>query len=185
MCGQVIGVNDSAVRAPRIDHVVTMDRLWLEYRWPQLLEKKAPTWVRRSAAQNIPVDQHWPGLTIFENDNASVEFSTDPQRLNGTNSGFCALNLAYQMQPARLFLLGFDMNRDNFGRAYWHEPYPWNRGHVNGTTSNGKYSQWAKQFARAAAAFTAAGIEVFNVSPQSAIQNFRKITPAQYMRECK
>lgn len=191
LCGEVIGVNDAAIHAPHIDRIVSMDRLWAEYRWPILRAGKRRTWLRRSATQNLPIepqDADW--LTIFENDNASTIFAelrrheSESYTLNGTNSGFCALNLAYQMRPARIFLLGFDMNRDQFGRAYWHAPYPWNPSHRHGATTNGKYAQWAKQFSAAARALAAAKIEVLNVSPQSAIEVFRKITPAQYMREC-
>lgn len=181
-CGVVIGVNDAAIRAPRIDRIVSMDRLWTEYRWEGLRELKLPTWLRRSAVQNVPRAEHWPALSVFDCDNESSDFSTDRTRLNGTNSGFCALNLAYQMRPARVFLLGFDMNRDKFGRAYWHDTYPWA---ANGGTKQGKYETWAGQFKAAARAFADASIDVFNVSPASAIPVFPKITPAQYMRECK
>lgn len=180
-CGEVIGVNDAAVRAPHVDRIVSMDRLWTEYRWGGLTAMKLPTWLRKSAVQNMKVEEHWPALTVFECDNASTEFSTDRKRLNGTNSGFCALNLAFQMRPARVFLLGFDMNRDKFGRAYWHDPYPWSQ---TGQTTASRYHLWAGQFKSAAAAFAAASIEVFNVSPQSAIPVFPKMTPAAYMREC-
>lgn len=95
----------------------------------------------------------------------------------------CALNLAWQLRPQRLFLLGFDMNRDPDGRAYWYPPYPWST--PEGSTSDGKYKSWAKQFADIALAFIGAGVKVFNVSPSSAIDVFPKITPSQFMRECR
>lgn len=185
LCGEVIGVNDSAIRLPHVDHVVSMDRLWVEYRWAQLRAMKKTTWLRQSAVQNVDIaGEGWPGLAVFACDNANTKMSSVAGVLNGTSSGMCAINLAFQMRPRRLFLLGFDMCRDSTGRAYWYEPYPWTAGSGGGTT-NGKYATWAKQFNYIAQSFEKLGTEVFNVSPQSKIPNFQKITPAQYMRESK
>lgn len=181
LCGVIIGVNDAAVNLPRADIVVSMDRKWVEYRWPWIASERAPlAWLRRSAVQNIP--RPLPSFVrVFECDNESSLFSAEPDRLNGTNSGACALNLAWKMKPRRVFLLGFDMCRDAFGHAYWHAPYPWN---PNGATTDGKYQAWAGQFKAAARAFEKAGVEVFNVSSASLITNFPKMTPARYAREC-
>lgn len=190
LCGEVIGVNDAAIKAPHVHRIVSMDRLWAEYRWPMLCARRQATWLRRSAVQNLHIDWDNDWLTVFDNDNASSKLAPmahegEPWILNGSNSGFCALNLAFQMRPRRIFLLGFDMNRDRFGKAYWHDPYPWNPSTRDGSTTNGTYAKWALEFKAAARAFSDAGIEVFNVSPQSAIQDFQKITPSQYIRECK
>lgn len=183
LAGFVIAVNDSGLLLPRSDAIVSMDRLWTEHRWPKLVELKQKTWLRRSAVQNIPRDQlnaaDW--LTVFSNNNETNRFSDNPSRLNGTNSGACAMNLAYLMRPRRLFLLGFDMNRSPKGKAYWYPPYPW--ANQNGGTGNKRYKEWASQFDECAAAFRSAGMEVFNVSPRSAIDVFQKITPQQYAQE--
>jgi hypothetical protein len=188
LCGRVIAVNDSAIHAPRWDVAVSMDRLWTEHRLNELIirsaevEPRREIWLRRSAVQNLKVDG-WPWVHVFECDHKSNTFSTKPKTLNGTNSGACALNLAWQMRPARVFLLGFDMCRAPDGRAYWYPPYPWSNG--NGGTSNGKYASWAGQFKAARSAFQRIGCKVFNVSPASAIEDFPKLTPAQYVRECR
>jgi len=183
LVGFVIAVNDSAVLLPRFDSIVSMDRLWTEHRWQALLDMKRETWLRRSAVQNISqadrVTATW--LNVFECDNETNAFSDDATRLNGTNSGACALNLAYLLKPRRLFLLGFDMNRSSKGRPYWYPPYPW--ANQNGGTGAKRYKEWAGQFEENAAAFRSAGVEVFNVSPGSAIDVFQKITPKQYAEE--
>jgi hypothetical protein len=183
LVGFVIAVNDSGVLVPRCDAIVSMDRLWTEHRWSKLFEMGRSTWLRRSAIQNIPpIDRTmatW--LNVFECDHESSVFSDDPTRLNGTNSGACALNLAYLLKPRRLFLLGFDMNRSPKGRPYWYEPYPW--ANQNGGTGNKRYKEWASQFEQAAASFRSVGTEVFNVSPRSAIDVFQKITPKKYAEE--
>lgn len=181
LAGQVIAVNDSALHLPRVDIVVSMDRLWTEHRWAWLLERAGPTWLRRSAVQNR--DERWSGLTIFECDHKATQFvpavAGDTYQLNGTNSGLCALNLAWWLRPARLFLLGFDFNRGLRGEAHWFPAYDWRPA----GTSSRDYQQWAREISATREAFTAAGIEVFNVSPGSAVGGFKKITPAQYRVE--
>jgi hypothetical protein len=185
LCGQIIAVNDAACNLPFVDIVVSMDRLWAEHRWSWLCRRASRTWLRRSAVQNI--DAAWETaagwLQIFECDHESTRFSDEHGRLNGPHSGYCALNLAYQLRPSRLYLLGFDMCRDSSGRASWHPPYSWTQ--RSGATSNGKYSAWAKQFTEAAARFADIGCDVFNVSPASAITAFEKMTPHEYRRECE
>lgn len=182
LCGQIIGVNDAACNLPAVDAVVSMDRLWAEHRWDWLCRRASETWLRRSAVQNLDFTNEaaagW--LHVFECDNESARFSEERGTLNGTNSGLVALNLAYQMRPSRLYLLGFDMCRDRKGRTSWHAPYPWAPA---GATSNGKYAAWAQQFADAANAFAAIGCEVWNVSPASAITAFAKMSPAEYRKE--
>lgn len=188
LCGRVIAVNDSAIHAPRWDVAVSMDRLWTEHRLNEVIirsaevEPRREIWLRRSAVQNLKVDG-WPWVHVFECDHETNIFSTKRGTLNGTNSGACAMNLAWQMRPARLFLLGFDMCRGPNGRAYWYPPYTW--GNEAGGTSNGKYAKWANQFKAARSAFQRIGCKVFNVSPASAIEDFPKMTPAQYVRECR
>lgn len=183
--GTVIAVNDSARRAPLWHVAVSMDRLWAENRIDFLREHNAArdcpkeVWLRRSAVQNLPEVAALPWVKVFDNDNTDTKFSPDESRLNGTNSGACALNLAWRMWPRRVFLLGFDMNRDEAGRAYWYPPYPWTTS--GGSTSARKYATWADQFQNAAACFAATGCQVFNVSPRSAINVWPKITPKRFL----
>lgn len=185
LCGQTIGVNDAAVHLPAVDIVVSMDRLWTEHRWSWLCRRSAETWLRASAVQNLDVTREvaagW--LHIFDCNHESTEFSSVTARLNGTNSGMCALNLAWQKRPSCVYLLGFDMCRDSKGRASWHPPYPWAQ--PSGATSNRKYAEWAKQFDDAALRFASIGCEVWNVSPSSAITTFPKMSPVEYRRECE
>lgn len=184
LCGQIIGVNDAACHLPAVDIVVSMDRRWTEYRWGWICRRARAAWLRRSAVQNLDYSREvaagW--LHVFECDHESTKFSDVPGTLNGTNSGLVALNLAYQLRPSRIFLLGFDMRRDRSGRASWHAPYPWA---PSGATSNGKYAAWAKQFRDAAACFAGIDCDVWNVSPGSAITAFAKMSPAVYRMECE
>lgn len=202
LAGRVIAVNDSALYLPRWDFAVSMDRLWAENRLERIirrawdLEIGGPTvpaalvpsvapklWIRTNALQNL--ERLRGTVTAFLCDHETDEFAPDQvragvARLNGRSSGACALNLAWHLRPARLFLLGFDMNRSPRGDPYWYPPYPWSS--AAGSTSNGKYSAWAKGFETARDAFRRIGCRVFNVSPSSAITTFPKITPADYRR---
>lgn len=185
LCGLVFGVNDAAYHLPKPpDVVVSMDRLWSEHRWEWLRARAGATWLRRSAVQNLDTKQAiadgW--LHVFDCDNQQDGFAHRKEWLNGPNSGHCALNLAWHMRPGRVFLLGFDMNRDRHGVAHWHPPHDWNP--PGGATTNGKYREWAGRMKRAAMAFAAIGCEVFNVSPSSSIAAFQKMKPADYLREC-
>jgi hypothetical protein len=168
--GHIIGVNDAGLIAG-CDDLVSMDRLYVEHRWPQIKARAELAWLRRSALKNISDRPAW--LKVFDNDHTSTEPSTEYGRLNGTSSGMCALNLALMALPKRIVLIGFDMNRSPDGRAYWHAPYEWTK--AEGATSGGKYKAWAGQFGAFAAGCRDVGIEVLNTSLTSAITAFPKM----------
>jgi hypothetical protein len=184
--GLVIGVNEASVLAPcRI--ALTMDRLWAESRFASLRlhwfhGQLDEFHVRASAAKNLDLvesSEHREWVRVFDNDHTSVDLTDAPGRLNGTNSGVCAINLAYQMRPRRLILFGFDMNRSPAGDAYWHKPYEWAPG---GATKDGKYRAWAAEFDLIARLCATAGIEVLNASQSSSIHAFPKVQPEKVLK---
>lgn len=183
--GVVIGVNDAGVLAPRVDFVISMDRLWAEGRWDALKARAEKgeirrAYIRRSALQNIAERPRW--LVPFE-----CRYDTDvftgppaagdvgPARLNGSNSGICALNLAYHLKPARVYLFGFDMCRSPAGEPYWYPVYEWAK--PGGATSDGKYRSWVQSFDVVNRRFSQNGIGVYNCSQASKISAFPKIDP--------
>ena len=107
--GFVIAVNDSAIYAPRVDAIVSMDRLWAEHRFGVVSKFGKPIYLRRGTVRNLPAEDLSQCVTLFDCDHEATELSDTQGRLDGTHSGFCALNLAYQMCPTRLYLVGFDM----------------------------------------------------------------------------
>jgi hypothetical protein len=180
--GLRIGVNDSAWRAP-VDLGVTMDRLFFEGRHRELLEA-FPSSSHRCLYYRAGIDKlgdapaHW---IRFANDHTSSDMSRAwaPRcTLNGTNSGICGINLAFRQDPERVILWGFDMCRSPAGEPYYHPPYPWAPG---GATKAGKYQEWALQFATIAKQFDAAGIELLNASPASAIKSIKKVDPKKVL----
>jgi hypothetical protein len=174
--GTIIAINDSAIHLPRFDIVVSMDRKWTEYRWPELRKLQKPARIRTAALKNIV--GKWPWLASFDCDYTSAVFTDQPGVLNGTNSGLCGFNLAWQMRPAKILLFGFDMKRGPSGEAYWYPPYPWSE---KGATTSGKYAAWSKQFSRAARQCKTAGIEVAVVG-DSAIDVFPRIPSSEFAR---
>ena len=172
--GLVIAVNDSAIFAPRVDITLSMDRLWTEFRWPALRDRRGIAYIRRSALKNCP--GKWPWLNIFDCDYRSTTFSDVEGILNGTNSGFCAFNLAYRLRPRRIFLFGMDMKRGPNDQPYWHPPYPWR---PRGATTNGKYREWSRQFYAAAKLCKQAGIAVTIVG-DSTIDCFERVPVCEF-----
>lgn len=175
--GFVIAINDSGLRLNRkVDLVLTMDRLWTEGRWEQLLSRQIPFWARINALKNI---RHWnqqPWVRSFECNEKSLQFTENVDVLNGTSSGMCGMNAAYIQRPRELYLFGFDMCKGPNGQSYWYPHYPWA---PNGGTTTGKYAAWSKQFDAAAKAFAQIGCKVFNVSSASKITAFDRYTPKQ------
>lgn len=153
--GFVIAVNDAAIYSPRVDAVVSMDRIWAEHRFEQVRKLNVPIYLRKSTIRNFEIDDT---VTAFENDHTSTVLSDKPSHLNGTHSGFCALNLAYQMRPKDLFLVGFDMKLGPRGERHWYPPYPWKSG---GGSSSGKLAEWGQQFESAARQLSEAGVRAY------------------------
>lgn len=173
--GTVIAVNDAAVHAPHCDIVVSMDRLWAEHRIDWVRGQQKQTWLRASTLKNVWVDDS-PWVIPFANDHTSTMLSEKPRTLNGTHSGFCALNLAYHLRPQSLYLVGFDMARGPKDEAHWFPQYPWVSKHATGRSL---LAEWAKQFDTAARQLARAHISVYLVGSLSPVQSFARIAPEQ------
>jgi hypothetical protein len=174
--GRIIAINDSCIYLPHWDETVTMDRLWAEYRWDYLHSQHQSTYFRRTCMKHIP-RANWPWLHIYDNDNKSVIFSHEVNRLNGSNSAVCGLNRAYQCWPQRLLLFGFDMQVGPNGESHWYPGYPWTpRG---GSTKPGRFKTWASEFDAIAVQFEEMGTQVINVSSRSLIKAFQTAHPRE------
>jgi hypothetical protein len=138
--GTIIGVNDAAIFSPcrhRRQHGPAVDRAPLG---PPGRDRQA------GLAAPIGAEEHPPAAAglgrSFDLRPHLDRLSTDVEGvLNGTHSGFCALNLAYQMRPQRLVLVGFDMGKGPGGEAHWWPDYPWAK--PGGATTGGKFKAWA------------------------------------------
>ena len=170
--GSVIGVNDAALWAD-VDTCLTMDRLWFENRLPYLKARRVPSiWVREKCDCNIKDPKRWTTFKHLREPGLSHTKGT----LYGSNSGTCAINLAYQWmhEGSNLFLIGFDMCKGPNGEPYWYPPYPWAQ--PEGSTKPGHFRDWLREFDMINSVFVARGMNVYNVSSRSAIGVFPKLS---------
>jgi hypothetical protein len=174
--GTVIAVNDAAIYAPRIDVVVSMDRLWAEARFSKACLFGKPLWLRRRTLMNIEWRAH-ECVTAFENDHTAQFLSDQPGTLDGGHSGMCAINLAYHMRPKRLYLVGMDLRLGPRGERHWFPDYPWKDG---GGSKAGKLAEWARQMKRIEHQLAGVGIESYLCgTPPAIAYGFRTLTAAQ------
>jgi len=100
--------------------------------------------------------------------------SKDPGKVSWNyNSGGAAISLAAQAGAKRIFLLGFDMQLQN-GNMHWHNLYNRKIDPKNNKTPLpfDKHLAGFKYIAKDAKAM---GIEIINICPESAIQEFPKV----------
>lgn len=171
--GCVIAVNDAAIYAPRIDTIVSMDRLWAEGRFDVVARFGKPLWLRKKTLGNLQW-RSFQNVVAFENDHTSTTMSDAEATLNGTNSGLCAINLAYILRPRELYLVGFDMRLGPRGERHWFPDYPWKNG---GGSKEGKLQEWARQFRDVAIQLNRVGIRTVSVG--TPLPPFPQITPSQ------
>lgn len=177
--GHLIAVNDSAIYT-KCHVAFTMDRLWIEGRQLLLKTLEPPQiWYRKGTPKNFVPPANWIG---FEHSEDFPSLLTRQEgKLNGSNSGTCAVNLAFQLKPERVFLFGFDMQRGPNKEKHWYPPYPWDSGEKYGTKA-GNYTDWAGEFQEIARQFEEARIKVFNVSRRSLITSFPRIEYTDFLR---
>jgi hypothetical protein len=170
----VIGVNQSFINIDECHCGITMDRLWFEHNFNAINESGKPFFVRPGAAKNLGPDLP-KNITLFDC-NVSHEMSFEKNTINGTSSGMCALNLALKMDCAKIYLLGFDMHRQN--GVYWHNHYSWAS---QGGTSSGKYKEWTRQFDEIAKKY--ARRNIYNVNHVSALKGFPVLKYKDFIHE--
>lgn len=180
--GCLIAVNDAALFT-KCHAAFTMDRLWLEGRQLMLKALSPPeVWYRKGTPKNFTPPLMWNAFTHDEG--YPTLMTPEHGKLNGSNSGTCAVNLAFQRKPERVFLLGFDMQRGPKGEKHWYPDYPWANDEKSGT-KRGTYNDWAQEFADIALQFQKERIEVFNVNHRSLIEAFKVISFDEFLRMTK
>lgn len=175
--GLVIGVNDAALLAPKVDIILSMDRLWVEHRWERFANLRKTTYLREGTLRNISGWETRAWINQYKCDIKTTRPSADPSQLNGDNSGSVAGNLAYHFRPRKLWLMGIDLSRGPNGEPYWYPPYEWN---LKGATKLGKYREWAHNLTPLAAAFAKIGCEVICVTNSKEMRMFNKMSPERF-----
>src|SRR5262245_32748424 len=164
-----------------------MDRRWAEAHWVWANKRARlgdfTLWLRPNNIANLKKMPDWQPdwERVLQCNHKHHWMSDESGRLDGTNSGGVALNLAYSMRPKRPSLFGFDYQPAQNGEAHWFAKgrtglvgdYPI---HVP------RYRGWGWQFNDVAHQFKSKGIDVANVSATTVVQAFRKIAPADFMK---
>jgi hypothetical protein len=173
----IICVNDAIFSIRRPNCVVTMDRKWMVNRYAEVKKNLTHVYYRRCATKGVPRIIN-PDDCAFENNNLPGMMSgwTVPFRLDGNNSGACAMNLAFLRRYHRVFLLGYDMQKGPEGQNHFYPDYPWNVNATKPTALKG----WAGSFGEAAEQFRRRGTAVFNVNDRSLIKDFPVISFDQF-----
>lgn len=173
----IICVNDAAFNIERPNCVVTMDRKWMVYRYAEMKAYGVHVYYRVCATKGLGYPLHVNDCA-FANNNLPGAMSDWrlPFRLDGNNSGACAMNLAYVRRYHRVFLLGFDMQKGPEGQNHFYPDYPWN---VNATKPVA-LAGWAGSFGEAREQFCRRGMAVLNVNDRSLIKDFPVISFDQF-----
>lgn len=166
--GHVIAVND-AYQHVRHDALLSMDGRWAMNRVPTL-GNGPPLFLRRSAAAHCnptTIALHERLIHLFDCDHQSDEFSNNLMQFNGPNSGYCALNLAYQMSPKIVYLFGYDHKGGHF-----HKESEWRQRGEGCSNSPRKFAEWSVSCYEARRAFDSRSIAVINTNPDSMVRAF-------------
>lgn len=176
----IIAVNGSGTHVPFADAWFTLDPWGLQ--GPQL-----PKNFQGQLFAAVPQDygtkfarteQHRTSPTakitflhrLISHNNTSVSSTTaymlglsdDPRCISTGNSGYGALNFAYHLRPDNVFIIGVDGTM-----GYWYSE----------TEKNRELLFLPQMFDSAKKQLDDANIKVYNVSPNSKINTFEKITP--------
>ncbi len=99
--------------------------------------------------------------------------SKKPDTINWNyNSGAAAIDFAVKVGVKRILLLGFDMKPFEDGRTHWHEGY---QNYLKPTREQ-VFTRFLKVFPKLAIDLKHRGVEVLNVNPDSALEDFKKVS---------
>lgn len=140
--------------------------LWADARWLEWDKAAIPDVIEHGAIWKVTTQQPPASLA------GHVQFiawsrrylgfeglSKDPAMLGGYASGDVALNLAFLMGASKIIMLGFDMHG-----GHWHEG--------KAESGDGSRARMIATFEKMAPALSAAGCQVINATPGSALQCF-------------
>lgn len=171
----VIGINVAYLIGDWIDMVFFGDNgFFLKhkgplYKWPGM---------KVSCANG---SKKYPWVKFLSMDGSHAQgITTNPKMIswNG-NSGAAAITVAANAGAKRIFLLGFDMKLSETDDQHWHGLYKDPNKAPNARKKNLPFMRHLRGFPAIARDARARGIEIYNVCPDSAIEEFPKITLEQ------
>jgi hypothetical protein len=149
-----VAINESHRLAPWADVLYAADYFW----W--LKHKGVPGFNGLKVSVSPEAAERFPGLKHIELDRIVAA---------GRNSGAQALLLAAQLGATRILLVGYDMTLER--GVHWHGAH----GGGSQNPTKGSIARWREALDGAAPGFAAAGIEVLNCSPVSALTAYPKV----------
>jgi hypothetical protein len=118
---------------------------------------------------------------LSRNPTRPAGISPTPQTVSwNKNSGGCAISVAAHTGVKRIFLLGFDMRLDTANSQHFHSVY-----NVNGQPKNVRslpFQRHLQSFPAIARDAKSLGIQIINVNPESAINEFPKMSLKEALR---
>lgn len=153
----VVAVNDAFRLAPWAEVLYACDGKWWYWHWLK--------GARAFDGLKVALDQaakRYAGVTVLKK-TGETGLELDPTGLRaGRNSGYQAINLAVHLGAARIVLLGYDM-RSN-GKDHFFGAHP--------DSSKPPYAICLQRFATLVEPLKAAGVQVINCTPGSALTCF-------------
>ena len=171
----VIGINNAYMLGDWLDVVFFGDYAWyLPHRtelakWPKL---------KVSCATKFGGDMPYEGVKYLEKDKKKAfGISTDPTTVCwNNNSGAAAISLANHFGAKRILLLGFDMSLDSNNISHWHGSHTTAKRHKPDLKRRlSSFNRHLRSFPDIARDAKFLKIEILNISPNSAIEQFRKV----------
>jgi len=105
-----------------------------------------------------------PDVLEFKLTGADGLDKVSPGIRHGRNGGYASINAAYHLGYRRIYLLGYDMGRVE-GQTHWHNGHP-------RIDPESIYVTMMKHYANFAQPLKDAGVEVFNLNPDSKLKVF-------------
>lgn len=160
----VVAINDAFRLAPWAEVLYACDAKFYYWHWLKGAREFAGLKFALDAAA-----RRYSGVTVLKK-TGETGLELDPTGLRaGRNSGYQAINLAVHLGAARIVLLGYDM-RSN-GKDHFFGQHP--------DSSKPPFSICLQRFETLVEPLRAAGIEVVNCTPESALTCF----PMRPLRE--
>jgi len=164
--GTTVAINCSIFFVPWAEYLFAADAVWWRYYSPKI------NWYpghRVSRSYRGPSIEQWRGRTW-------------PR--TGGNSGHMAIQYAVDQGAEHIALLGFDQSKTG-GRAHFHVDHP--KKTQDGARTNmanaGGVAAWPRLMAKTAIDLHQRGIEVVNLSRQTALSCFPRLTVDQFIEE--
>jgi hypothetical protein len=160
---RAIVINTSYLLAPWADVLYACDARW----WDRYIADVRPTFRGQLWTQDDKALKH-DGVRWVKSE-ALAGLGRRPGVIHqGSNSGYQAINLAWQAGAVRILLVGYDMRHDN-GRLHWHGDHPGALHMVPG------FADWLSRFAVLADDLKREAVDVVNCTPGSALTVFKKL----------